>query len=257
MAAVLSFFLILALSILLTRIATVALTLTGLSRQTARFQSRSAFTGVGFTTSETEKAVNQPLRRRIILLLMLLGNAGIVTAITSLVISLTGGDTINRLIVLVLGISILWTAATSDWLDRHLSRIIGRVLHKFTKLDLADYARLLHLSGKYGISEWLVEEGDWAANQTLSESKLREEGLLVLGVERKDHTYLGAPNGSTKVVPGDTLILYGRQNDLQELARRKKGASGNIEHNEAIARRKKVVADEKREDPELDKNSKE
>lgn len=41
-------------SILVTRIATLALTHTGLSREAASFQARSAFTGVGFTTSEAE-----------------------------------------------------------------------------------------------------------------------------------------------------------------------------------------------------------
>lgn len=42
-------------SILITRVATVALTHTGLSRESAKFQACSAFTGVGFTTSESEK----------------------------------------------------------------------------------------------------------------------------------------------------------------------------------------------------------
>lgn len=41
------------LSLLITRIATNALSVTGLSRETARFQARSAFTGVGFTTGRT------------------------------------------------------------------------------------------------------------------------------------------------------------------------------------------------------------
>jgi len=45
------------------------------------------FTGVGFTTSESEKVVSHPVRRRILLMLMLLGNAGIVTAVSSLIVS--------------------------------------------------------------------------------------------------------------------------------------------------------------------------
>ena len=48
MFAVVTLLLVLVLSILITRVATVALTHTGLSRQTARFQARSALTGVGF-----------------------------------------------------------------------------------------------------------------------------------------------------------------------------------------------------------------
>jgi len=39
---------------------TVALTHTGLSRESARFQARSAFTGAGFTTSEPGWTVGSP-----------------------------------------------------------------------------------------------------------------------------------------------------------------------------------------------------
>jgi Trk-type K+ transport system membrane component len=86
MISVISLLVVLTLSILVTRIATVALTHTGLSQESAKFQARSAFTGVGFTTNESEKVVNHPLRRRILLLLMLLGNAGVVTAVSSLIL---------------------------------------------------------------------------------------------------------------------------------------------------------------------------
>ena len=69
------------LSMTITRIATIALTMTGVSRQSARFQARSALTGAGFTTSESESMVNHPVRRRIIMWLMLTGNAGIVSVV--------------------------------------------------------------------------------------------------------------------------------------------------------------------------------
>lgn len=83
MIAIISLLLVICISILITRIATVALAHTGLSKEAARFQARSAFTGAGFTTHESERVVNHPVRRRIILSLMLLGNAGVVTAVSS------------------------------------------------------------------------------------------------------------------------------------------------------------------------------
>lgn len=56
---------ILTLSLLITRVATIALTMAGLSEDTACFQARSAFTGTGFTTKESEEEViNHPVRRR-------------------------------------------------------------------------------------------------------------------------------------------------------------------------------------------------
>lgn len=57
---VIAFLIVLTLSLVITRIATVALTMTGLSSEAAEFQARSAFTGTGFTTAEAEKIVNHP-----------------------------------------------------------------------------------------------------------------------------------------------------------------------------------------------------
>ncbi|TWT47604.1 hypothetical protein [Botrimarina hoheduenensis] len=74
MIGVLSLLVALTLSLLITRVAAMALMFTGLSREAAKFQARSAFTGVGYTTQESERTVNHPVRRRIIMALMLMGN---------------------------------------------------------------------------------------------------------------------------------------------------------------------------------------
>ena len=52
MTAIASLFVVLTLSFLITRLATLALTLTGLSRDLARLQSVSAFTGVGYAVAD-------------------------------------------------------------------------------------------------------------------------------------------------------------------------------------------------------------
>ena len=64
MAGIISVILILVVSILITRLAAVALTHTGLSKESSKFQARSAFTGVGFTTNESEKVVDYPESRK-------------------------------------------------------------------------------------------------------------------------------------------------------------------------------------------------
>jgi hypothetical protein len=108
----------------ITRIASIALTHTGLSRETSKFQARSAFTGVGFTTSESEMVVNHPVRRRILLLLMILGNAGIVTGVASLIIGFAGiSDKVDnwlKIVILVGGIIILWLLANSRWIRQSI-----------------------------------------------------------------------------------------------------------------------------------------
>src|SRR5919106_4044429 len=92
MLAAASLLVLVLLALLVMRVATVILTLTGLSRESARFQVRSAMTGVGFTTSETEAVVNHPVRRRVVMLLMLIGSAGVITAMTTLIVSFARAD---------------------------------------------------------------------------------------------------------------------------------------------------------------------
>ncbi len=243
MLAVISLLIVLTLSILITRIATEALTYTGLSRQSARFQARSAFSGVGFTTSEAEQVVNHPVRRKILMWLMLLGNVGIVTVVSSMVLTFVGAsaaDTSLRLAMLGGGITALWLAGNSKLVDRWLSRRIARLLKRMTDLDVRDYANVLHLSGEYQIVEMLVRPQDWLANKTLSKLRLRHEGVLVLGIRTADGGYVGAPDGATMISPGDELLLYGRVSAMQKLDERREGIGGNLAHLDAVAEQKQV-----------------
>ena len=96
MVAIATLLIIVSLSLVVNRIATVALMFTGLSKDAARFQSRSAFTGAGFTTTESELIVQHPVRRRIIMMLMFLGNAGLITVIATLMSGLVSLDSANR-----------------------------------------------------------------------------------------------------------------------------------------------------------------
>jgi K+/H+ antiporter YhaU regulatory subunit KhtT len=252
MLSIISLLIVLTLSILVTRIATVALAQTGLSRESARFQARSAFTGVGFTTNESEKVVNHPVRRKILLLLMLLGNAGIVTAITSLILSFVGDGERSamtwRILLLVAGLVLLWALASSQWIDQHLSRLIGWALNRYTKLEVRDFAKLLRLTGDYAINELQVQRGDWMADRSLQELRLRAEGVAVLGITRRDGAYIGAPDGTTILYPDDTLILYGRGKAIAKLDKRRKGAGGEEEHDQAIAEQEAVAKEEKASD---------
>ena len=254
MVAIVSLLFVITISILITRVATVALAHTGLSKQSARFQARSAFTGVGFTTEESEKVVNHPVRRRILLLLMLLGNAGIVTAMSSLILTFVGDGSSTSLPLkvglLIVGIAVLFSLANSHWVDHRLSNLISWALARYSSLDVKDYASLLQLTGDYRVTELHVEAHDWLACRQLQELGLRDEGILVLGMHRKDGTYLGAPRGPTKILPDDTLIVYGRIPSLEQLDQRRKGFLGDMEHHEAVAEQEEIVEKQEAEDEE-------
>lgn len=234
-------------SLLITRVATIALVLTGMSVQAARFQARSALSGTGFTTTEAESVVDHPVRRRVVMGLMLLGSAGLVTAIATLIISFANadrGETLTRLGVLIVALLAIYGLSRNRTVDRRLSALIARLLERYTDLEARDYARLLHIGGEYGVGEIGVQEGDWVAGRSLDELRLRDEGLVILGVEMAGGEYIGAPGFETVVRPRMKLVVYGRADRLAELGCRRADAAGERARAEAVAAaRQRAVED--------------
>ena len=69
-----------------------------------------------------------------------------------------------------------------------------------------------------------------------------------MGVIRSSGDYLGAPRGATKIHPGDTVILYGRDPAIEALDERRRGFQGDVEHNEAVEKQQQMEqAEEQRE----------
>lgn len=240
---------VLGLSLVVTRIATTALSLTGLSWEAARFQARSAFTGTGFTTSESEKVVSHPVRRKIIMGLMIARSAGLITIIVSLIISFADGNgnessRLVRLIWLIGGVGVLWLLARSKYIDRWVRRVIEKALNNWTELEIRDYDELFKLSGDYSVREVKVEKDDWLAEKKLRECRLNKEGVLVLGIYRADGSYVGAPIAETKIYTEDTLILYGRSGVLENLDARRADARGEADHEKAMSEHRKEEAEQ-------------
>ncbi|WP_221930117.1 TrkA C-terminal domain-containing protein [Fodinibius sediminis] len=246
MVAIISLLVIISLSILITRIAATALIQTGLSKDAARFQARSAFTGTGFTTNESEHVVNHPVRRKILMILIFLGSAGVISTISSLILSFISLERIGyisiEIVVLMGGLIALLLLVQSKWIDRKLSYLINRALNRYTTLDVRDYYSLLHLSDNYRVSEIKVEQQDWLADKTLNDLQLHDEGILVLGIKRSNGEYIGAPRGETKIYNDDTVTLYGRAALLESLDDRQKGQSGDQKHAEAVLEQEKMWA---------------
>lgn len=250
MLAVVSLLVIVSLSLFITRFGAAALSLTGISKELAFFQAFSAFSGVGFTTLESEQVVNHPVRRRILMILMLAGNVGVVTAVSSLILTFvqvgSPREWISRMLFLVAGIIVLLALGSTKWVNQALSKIISWSLRKWVHLDVYDYDKLLQLSGGYSVLELTVHEQDWLANKSLAESDLSHEGALVLGIRRADGAYLGSPKGNSVIHAGDTMILYGRQSLLAELSSREKGSLGEEAHRQALAEQRQLLEEQAR-----------
>jgi len=249
MVPIVSLLLIVGTALIVTRVAAVALEHTGLSRDAARFQARSAFTGVGFTTAEAEHVVGHPVRRRIVMWLMLVGNVGIVSAMAAFLLSAidlrTGHGARLLLAVLVGGLAFLWWIGSSRWIDRQMCRTIRWALGRWTRLDARDYARLLHLRDEYAVARVRVHEGDWIAGKTLGDTRLADEGLLVLGIECPGGHFVGAPPANVEVRENDEILVYGLAEPVSEFHLRRVGAHGDHAHSEAVGERRERLSAER------------
>lgn len=238
MGPIFALIIVLFVAFFLIRTGTAALTLLGLSRDLALFQAISAFTGVGFTTSESEHILNHPDRRRVVMSLMVIGNVGLMTAVSSLVLTFANtGDTSEGLLKLVVLIVVLGSVL-AVLLNRRVSvpmhHMLRKLLRRTTRLKVVDFVDLLQLTGEYGVVELPVDDGHWLTGRRLSETRLLEEGVTVLGILREGFDFIGVPRGETLVESGDKLVLYGREESIETLYSRRKDEKGSAEHNEAV-----------------------
>jgi len=219
MIALFSLLIIIVLSIIVVRIGAISLELTGLSSEVASFQAQSAFSGVGFTTQESETIVTHPLRRRIIRILILLGSAGVTTSMATLVLTFvgeSGRDIYMRGATLFIGILVIFLFARSRHIYVLMRRIISKALAKWTTLRIFDYEQLLGFSEGYSISRITIRSDSWLVNKKLSESRLDKYGVLILAVYRKinnKEAFIGAPTGDTEIKAKDVLICYSRKDN--------------------------------------------
>ena len=147
--------------------------------------------------------------------------------------------------LLLIGALAIWLISRSKLIDNAISKLIEWSLLKWTNLDIRDYVSLLHLGKGYVVLELQVNEGDWIANKLLSESRLTSEGVLILGIHRQGGTYVGSPDGQTKIIANDVLTVYGPIERLEELDIRKTGFDGDRAHRIAVAAQKEVSKEAK------------
>lgn len=218
MGAAISLFVILTISVVVVRIAAVALRLTGVPANVARFQARSAFTGSGFTTSESESIVNHPIRRRLIGLLMLYGNIGLVTVMATFIVSFvaTGNSMVavsQQLVWLLAALGLLWLLALNPYADRVMCKSIGWLLHRMTPLGQPGPKELLQIGGKYSVVEYAVLSNNKLNNSTISDMRVEQSAILILGITHVDGSYSSAPEPQTQLVAGDRVAVYGSKDE--------------------------------------------
>jgi hypothetical protein len=206
-------------SFIVVRIGGFALQLTGIEPDVARFQALSAFSGTGFTTREAERVVGHKTRRRIVTILIILGNAGMVTVIATLVASFTqvSGYTwfFIRLAIIIGGIFGLYQLIIRsnvgqrilDWLQRP---VINRILREAPAVE-----EIFHVEKDWAIS--LVMIRGTSKSIGLSVGDITVEGdMEILSIDRAG-THLTRPDSEEKIVEGDRLLVYANRKSVKRV----------------------------------------
>lgn len=205
---------IVVVALLVVQLGANALVLTGLSQSVARFQACSAFFGVGFTTGEAEMVVGHPVRRRIIVHLIIAGNIGISSGVATLIVTVlkSDPDQVPELLILLLSVAAALAVGllfNIRWIKRPLDRLMTRTLRSAGMLRTMDYEVLLNLREGFSVAEVELIAGHPYCGRTLAESRPADEGVVVLGIQQAGGRFVGAPGSTTRLDEGDVITVYG------------------------------------------------
>ena len=197
----------------------VAFELTGLPRHKAFFQALSCFTTTGFTTLEAEDIVNHPARRRIAVVLMILGNVGIVAFMATVVETLMadgldqlGLDALVSGLTLILILLVIRFVPPFRWIERRLRLWAMKAFH----FEPDPTEQVLNYADGYGVVRALVRDGSPVADKRLRDTHLAARRLIVLAIERDGKNY-PIPGPEARIRTGDRLICYGGVADADQV----------------------------------------
>jgi hypothetical protein len=207
------------ISMLIVRAGAIALMMTGMSFEKAKFQALSAFSGTGFTTREAERVVNNARRRKIVSWLMILGNAGIVTVIVTATSSFARANGLGiglNVLVLLAGLLAIFIIVRHTPLVRRWEAFAQGRLERLKIFEVdTTVDELLHLAEGYGVMRVQLLENSPLIGHTLADINNTLEHSFVLGIERNKE-WLPTPRLASKLIVNDYLIIYGMLEDLAE-----------------------------------------
>jgi hypothetical protein len=228
------FILVIIVSFIVVRVGAIAFELTGLEWSLAKFQSLSCFTGTGFTTKEAELITGNPSRRKIASVLMILGNAGLVTLIATFANSLRPVMSVPEieipflhlifpfwllpvvnLVIIIVSTYFIYKVFTNSKFTKKLTGFLKVKIIQRDIVKMVSFEELLVSSGGYGLISINIEQDNPILNKELKDSELKKEDMVVLAIER-EKTTIPNPKPETKILLGDRLICFGRLDYIKQ-----------------------------------------
>lgn len=208
-ALLIAFFLL----FLFSRVGAIALELTGLPTEVARFQSLSAITGVGFTTSVSELIVRHSHRRCIVTILMFIGSLGTLGIGATLVISLLNlndlKDWFLHFSIIMIGIILICLIDRSHSITKLIYKIFRSLLSRLFDLTDPDYSCLLYSTGDFTFAEYHIDRKHLLCGRKLSSINNNPNDFIVLGVHDSAGNFHSLPSDEFVLKAGFKILVYG------------------------------------------------
>ncbi|MFZ5965727.1 MAG: TrkA C-terminal domain-containing protein [Bacillota bacterium] len=208
--------------LIIVEILAIALKITGLDMEKARFQVISIITGTGFTTNEAELITQHPTRRRIAKILMLISYVGTATMISVIisVINMMARRENILLMLFVIGAALLFVffLSRNKWVLYRLERFIEIQLLKQMEKNkkYRTVEEVLKLNDEFGVAEFIIDERNKLIGLSLQDSGLKQKYIQVLNVDRGSH-FIHFPNSKFIFQQGDRVVVYGQLESIKEL----------------------------------------
>ena len=222
MLGILSFLLIILVTIVINQVAAGLLEKTGVKRERATLEALSAWTTCGFTTAESEGMVSQPVRRHIIMSLMFFGHTGLAAAGATLILGfIKQGEAHNHLSVklpiLLVGLILLGIMKNSSWLSALTSAVSPAILKYLNRKEHTDQIReLSRLPAGYILAEIFIQKGNAACDTPLADLPFRLHHLRLLGLIDPDDNFILDKNFPEVLQENYKLVTYGLNQDIEE-----------------------------------------
>jgi TrkA-C domain len=211
MGSVVILIIIVVASLICVRAGAIALELTGMERDKARFQALSAFTNTGFTTRETEEITNFPVRRKIVTVLIVLGHAGTVSVIATFATSILQREPLSVVMnfgIIIVSLYVIYRLALWRGLTARMREFFRRQLLKRYGLCCPSLEEMLKVNEGFGVVRLVIQEGSPLVGHPLSKLGFKTKKVQILSILRGEEA-IAVPGGEDFLLAGDVVICYG------------------------------------------------
>ncbi|QUH27151.1 TrkA C-terminal domain-containing protein [Serpentinicella alkaliphila] len=211
-------FIILIILALIVEVLSIALKVTGLDIDKARFQVISIITHTGFTTRESELITQHPTRRRIAMGLMLISYVGAAVLISIIVNAFQTQQTfiyfaIYSSVFLLFSNLLIRNKYIVTKFERFLEIKLRRRMKVYSKYKTVE--EVLKLNDEYGVLDFVIGENSMLVGVTLQQAQLKDNYIQVLNIDRGSHI-IHFPKNDFSFMVGDKVLVYGQIDRINE-----------------------------------------